>query len=156
MAYEDIIESAAKQFSIDPNLIRAFIKVESNWDPSAYRAEPQLNTGSYGLMQLLLTTARDVSGNSSLSEAQLIDPTINITLGAQYLRMLMNKYGNLDDVIASYNAGSPRTSLLGVGYVNQGYVDKVKMAYTFYQAGWMAFAGFALVGGLVFYTVKRR
>ena len=153
MAYDEIIQSAAKQYQIDPDLIRAIISVESNWDPNAYRAEPRISDASYGLMQLLLSTARSVSGNPSLTTNQLIDPTLNISLGSQYLRTLHNRHGSLTDAIASYNAGSPIKS--GDRYVNQGYVDKVKLAYTYYQYKYMGIAGAILIGGIAFYLVKR-
>ena len=154
MAYDEIIQSAAKQYQIDPDLIRAIISVESNWDPNAYRAEPRISDASYGLMQLLLSTARSVSGNPSLTTNQLIDPTLNISLGSQYLRTLHNRHGNLTDAIASYNAGSPIKSSDGQ-YVNQKYVDKVKLAYMYYQYKYMGLAGLVLVGGIAFYLTKR-
>lgn len=153
MAYDEIIQSAAKQYQIDPDLIRAIISVESNWDPNAYRAEPQISDASYGLMQLLLSTAKSVSGNSSLTPNQLIDPTLNISLGSQYLRQLYNRFGNLMDVVASYNAGSPIKS--GDQYMNQKYIDKVKLAYTYYQYKYIGIAGVVLIGGITFYLMKR-
>lgn len=152
--YDDVIESAAKQFAIDPNLIKAVIRVESNWDPNAVRQEPQINDVSYGLMQLLLGTAKSVSGNSNLTVFQLSDPTLNIMLGTKYLRQLWDKYGNLEDTIASYNAGSPIRSALG-GYVNQGYVDKVKLAYTFYNNKYVVMLMSGLVVGGIFLWNKK-
>lgn len=150
--YNDIVLSAAKQYNIDPDLINAFISVESGGDPNAYRAEPQINDASYGLMQVLLTTARRISGNPSLTPQQLIDPTTNILIGSQFIRELINRYnGILDDVIASYNAGSAiKSSSDSSKYINQSYVDKVKFYYKIAPVGIPI--GIALIGlgGLIF------
>ena len=111
MAYEDIIASAAKQNRLDPNLIKAFIRTESNWMPNAERAEPQIKDKSYGLMQVLLGTARSVANNSSITPTQLKQPTLNILIGSKYIRMQMDKY-SFDDAISAYNAGRPLYSSL--------------------------------------------
>lgn len=125
--YDSIIESAAKEYKVHPTLIKAIIKVESNWNPKTYRKEPRINDTSWGLMQVLLKTARKVSNNPSLSPEQLVQPTVNIMIGTKYLSILQNKYPSLDDVIASYNAGKPK-KLANGNYVNQAYVNKVKRA----------------------------
>lgn len=129
--YDAIIESASKQYKIEPKLIRAIISVESNWNQNAVRHEPQINDTSWGLMQVLLSTARRVSGNSNLTSGQLVQPTVNILIGTKYLRELTDRYqGRLTDVIAAYNAGSAfRAKSDPTKYTNQGYVDKVLSAY---------------------------
>lgn len=147
MAYEEIIESAAKEYKIDPKLIRAIITVESSWNANAKRYEANVKDYSYGLMQVRLATARWVSGNPKLTPAQLIQPTVNILIGTKYLRELANKYPRLDDVIASYNAGSPIRSKLTGKYINQGYVDKVKRAL--YGVQITGFPTLALLVGFV-------
>lgn len=152
--YDDIIESAAKQYSVDPNLIRAIIAVESSWNPNATRYEPTLRDSSYGLMQVLLSTARRVSGNSGLTAQQLLDPTVNILVGTAYLRELMGRYPtNLDDVIAAYNAGTPTRSIIpGRTYTNQDYVNKVRSYYgggSYAQYLGPLALGFLVVGAII-------
>lgn len=133
MAYEPEIRSAAKQYGIPISLIKAIIKVESNWDPKAYRAEPQIDDASYGLMQILLNTARMTSSNSSLTGRELYSPNLNIGIGTKYLRGQLDRYaGNKNDAIAAYNAGGAYKK--EGGYVNQSYVDKVKKWEMFYKA----------------------
>lgn len=159
MAYDDIIQSAAKQFYLDPDLIRAFIKTESNWKPDATRYEAKLNDTSYGLMQILLGTAKWVGDNASITAEQLANPTVNILLGAKYLRYLVDKYnGKLEDVIASYNAGKPYMASTGK-YTNQSYVDKVLGYYKMYRWGWLTGGLIAAVGGgifLLFYLRRKK
>lgn len=149
--YDDIINSAAKEYRVDPKLIRAFISVESNWNPSASRHEPQINDTSWGLMQVLLTTGRRISGNPSLTSKQLIQPTVNILIGTKFLRELINRYkGNLEEVIAAYNAGSAiRSKLNPSKFINQSYVDKVMRAYKGPQLANLAFPTIGIVIVLV-------
>lgn len=157
MAYDDIINAAAKQYRVDSNLIKAIIRVESNWDPNAIRHEPQINDTSYGLMQILLNTGKMVSGNPSLTVAQLKDPTTNILLGTKYLRSHLDRYP-FDAAIAAYNAGKPYYSKLIPGtFTNQGYVNKVKNALVYYQRPWIGLVGLVGLGvfGLVMLKASR-
>lgn len=89
------IQAAATEHGIDPLLIKAIIKAESNFDPTAVSPK-----GAQGLMQLMPATARD------LQVADPFDPQDNITGGTKYLRSLLDSYGwNLELSIAAYNAG---------------------------------------------------
>lgn len=65
--------------------IMAIIEIESSFDPQAYRAEPRLNDGSYGLMQLLGSTARGL-GYVPDDLDGLFDPETNISLGMKGMR----------------------------------------------------------------------
>ena len=89
------IHAAASEHGVDPFLIKAIIKAESNFDPIAVSPK-----GAQGLMQLMPATARD------LQVADPFDPQANITGGTKYLRSLLDNYGwNLELSIAAYNAG---------------------------------------------------
>ncbi len=154
MLYEDIIQSASKEYGIAPALIKAIIKVESNWDPKAKRYEAHLDDTSWGLMQILLGTARYVSNNPNLTAEQLVQPTVNILIGTKYLKDLNDKYKNLDDTIASYNAGRPVMKFNK--YINQEYVDKVKKwlkVYQFSTTG-AVLLPVIIIGSLMFVTLK--
>lgn len=156
MAYEDIIESASKAYQIPVEVIKAIIRVESNWDPNAKRYESHLNDSSLGLMQLLTKTAKYVANNTALTAEQILQPTLNILLGTKYLKEQLNKYDNLNDAIAAYNAGSPRKTSTGA-YVNQGYVDKVNQwikVYTYLPLTPTYLPFFLMVGGLIYYSWK--
>lgn len=128
-----IIQEMSNKYNIEPAWIKAHIKVESNWDVNASRFEAHKGDASWGLMQLLLTTAREVLGNPNLTTTQLIQPRNNIEAGTKFLSQLRSRFGNMRDAVAAYNAGSPRLDSTGRQYVNQDYVDKVTNAYNQYK-----------------------
>ena len=104
--YDDIIAKYAAQFRVPEVWIKAVIQTESSFDPQAYRAEPRINDASYGLMQLLSSTARGL-GYTGTTDG-LYDIDTNIRLGTQLLSDLIRRYG--DDfrrVYSAYNSGSP-------------------------------------------------
>lgn len=130
---DPIINDMARKYNIEPAWIRAHIKAESNWDVNASRFEAHKGDASWGLMQLLLATARGVLGDPNLTTTQLINPRVNIEAGTKFLSQLWSRFGNMRDTIAAYNAGSPRLNAQGK-YVNQDYVDKVTKNYERYKS----------------------
>ena len=108
--------------NVPSGLIRAIISAESSWNAKAFRPEPQIGDASYGLMQILLGTARQL-GYKGTAE-KLFEPSINIRLGARYLKSRMLLYSTYEEAIAAYNAGQPRRAADG-RFINQAYVDKV-------------------------------
>lgn len=90
------ILEAAKQHRIDPALIAAVIRAESNGFPRAVSRK-----GARGLMQLMPATARRLGVKSAF------DPRENIRAGAAYLAELAERFGetNADLILAAYNAG---------------------------------------------------
>ena len=149
--YDAIITNCARTYKIDEKLIRAIIKVESSWNPWAIRVErgfwsrywtgikalfirtpekdekwltyPDLVSASYGLMQLMLTTAMEM-GFRFQYPTELLDPEKNIHMGCKLLKILHDKYKNWNDAVSAYNQGNPRKNLDGT-YRNQQYVDKI-------------------------------
>lgn len=90
------ILEAARQHRIDPGLIAAVIRAESNGYPRAVSRK-----GARGLMQLMPATARRLGVKS------VFDPRENIRAGAAYLAELAERFGetNADLILAAYNAG---------------------------------------------------
>ena len=93
--FEDFIISASTRHSIDPDLIRAVIKTESDFNSNARSSK-----GAMGLMQLMPDTARQ----HNVLDAY--NPLENIEGGVRHLRLLLSRYrGNLELSLAAYNAG---------------------------------------------------
>ena len=101
--YNNVVQSSAKENNIDPMLVFALIKAESNFNKDAVSA-----SGAVGLMQLMPDTASWISNKMGIDyeEAELTDVRTNIKLGTWYLSYLLNEYDN--DValaVVAYNAG---------------------------------------------------
>lgn len=92
---KEIISKASVKYGLDPRLLEAVIRVESNFDVSA--TSPK---GAIGLMQIL------PSSMPNLSKEELLDPYINVMIGAAYLRELLDTFdSDLELALAAYNAG---------------------------------------------------
>lgn len=143
------IEKVAPKFGLDPDLVEAIVITESSGFPAARRYEPnfyakyirdgeypkelktQLAT-SYGLMQVMGVVAYEYGLHNNIKET-LCTIEGGLWYGCMHFGRFLKKWGNVDDAIASYNAGSPRKQ--DGQYVNQRYVDKVKGYYEELKGG---------------------
>jgi soluble lytic murein transglycosylase-like protein len=124
--YEEAVLEAAKRFALDPTLVKAVIRAESNFNPRAISPK-----GAMGLMQLMPDTARMHAVKNAF------DPADNIGGGVRHLRYLMDRYdGKVDLVLAAYNAGTkPVDAVKGIPRFaeTQEYVRRVRSFHSTYR-----------------------
>ncbi|MFD2116248.1 lytic transglycosylase domain-containing protein [Paenibacillus yanchengensis] len=113
---DNLVMSAARLYDVDPALIHAVIKTESNYNENTIS-----HAGAKGLMQLMDGTARYVGVSNSF------DPQQNIEGGTKYLAMMIKKYdGHIPVALAAYNAGPGRVDRLGIA-TEQQLKDKLHL-----------------------------
>ena len=116
------INQAALRHNVDPSLVRAVIKVESNFNPNAVSRK-----GAMGLMQLMPQTARQ------LNVTNPFDPEQNVDAGVRHLKQLMESYGgDVRLTLAAYNAGSGAVARsAGVPHFPEtiNYVNRISELY---------------------------
>lgn len=126
--FSEYINAAGKKYGLDPYLIKAIIKVESDFDPHVMSSK-----GAQGLMQLIPSTAKLVGCSDSF------DPYQNILGGSKYLKMMLSRFNNnLDHALAAYNAGPGRVDQYGgvpPFRETKNYVTKVNHYYNSFREG---------------------
>jgi soluble lytic murein transglycosylase-like protein len=119
---ETAIQEAAARHNVDPNLVRAVIKVESNFNPNAVSRK-----GAMGLMQLMPSTARQLNVKNPF------DPEQNVDAGVRHLKQLLQNYnGDIKLTLAAYNAGAgavARSSGVPHYAETQSYVRRITNLY---------------------------
>lgn len=101
--YEGIIAQASRRFKVDPSLVKALIKAESDFDNRAVS-----DKGAQGLMQLMPETA------NAMEVANPFSPEENIFGGTRYFSLLLDRFKN-DKILAlaAYNAGPEAVETYG-------------------------------------------
>jgi soluble lytic murein transglycosylase-like protein len=95
------IEQAARDAGIDPALLAALVRHESNFDPDV-----RSHAGAIGLAQLMPGTAAALGVDPT-------DPVQNLRGGARYLREQLDRFGTPELALAAYNAGPNRVAQAG-------------------------------------------
>jgi soluble lytic murein transglycosylase-like protein len=120
--YDHLIRRAADRFEVPFALIKAVIRVESNFNPRAVSPK-----GAQGLMQIMPVNF------SSLSVTDPFDPSQNIMAGTWYLRQMLDRYQQQEALaLAAYNAGPvavDRYRRIPPFKETQAYVRKVMALY---------------------------
>ena len=92
--WKALVAKASSRYGLDPRLIAAVIKVESNFENIA-----ESDKGAQGLMQLMPQTQQ------YLGVVDPFDPEANVDAGSRYLRQQIDRFGRIDLALAAYNAG---------------------------------------------------
>jgi soluble lytic murein transglycosylase len=103
MKYSTYIYKYSKTYNLDPYLVAAVIKTESDYNSNAKSSKD-----AYGLMQITAPTAEEiakVAGITNFQKEKLFQPEYNIMIGCCYLEDLYIEFKNFDLVIAAYNGG---------------------------------------------------
>ena len=125
--FDEIINSASQRYGVDPTLVKAIVKAESDFDATAVS-----RVGARGLMQLMPQTARD------MGVRDIHDPQDNVEGGIRYLSKLLKMFDwKLNLAIAAYNAGE--NAVLKYGTIppyseTQNYVKRVMYYYNSYRS----------------------
>lgn len=150
--YAEYVNQYAEEYGVDPLLIFAMIKIESNFNTDA-----KSSSEARGLMQLMENTATEAAQKiekqeentiSQNNKQKLYEPEINIQLGTYYFSSLLSQYQNIGMALAAYNAGMGRvnewiekgtilpdgSNLEAIPYQETNmYVRKVLNAYRIYK-----------------------
>lgn len=138
---EYCIKRWSSHYGVDPDIIRAIVKVETNdigviprlerhlnrakWYTNVLNAEERLQAASYcswGAMQILYGVAKSYGYDGTPYE--LNNPQHAVRFGIKHFKKQLDRYkGNVLDAVSSYNQGSNRKDKAGK-YKNQDYVDK--------------------------------
>ena len=125
---DSAINISSEKYGVDKNLIRAIIKVESNFNPNTVS-----KSGAKGLMQLMPENCKDLGINDPFDIEQNIDG------GTRHIKEYLDKYnGDVEMALMAYNGGPTRMSRRGVRSIDdiykmpketQNYVPKVIKYY---------------------------
>lgn len=125
--FDEMISSTASRYGIDPHLVKAIVKAESDYDQTAVSKK-----GAKGLMQLMPETA------SRMGVKDIHDPADNVEGGIKYLSKLLKMFDwQVPLAVAAYNAGEGAVVKYGnrVPPYNetQTYVKRVLHYYSLYK-----------------------
>ena len=144
--YEEIVNKYSYEYNLDPFLVLAVIKTESNFNKDA-----ESSKGAKGLMQIMDSTGEWIASKleiDNFNTNMLYEPEINIEFGCWYLNNLLKEFGDLSLALAAYNGGSGNVTkwLNDPEYSSDGenltyipfketkkYVDKVSTRYNVYK-----------------------
>lgn len=128
--FKAMVHRVAKDVGVDPALLMAVVKVESNFDQHATNP-----SGPMGLMQITHTTAKTVAPN--ISRRELMLPEKNLRVGALHLKQLLQDFRDPKLALAAYQAGAGKVKQKGHHVLGNphtaGHVNKVMQHYQSYR-----------------------
>ncbi len=128
--YRESVVRIARENRLDPALLMAVVKVESNFDARARNPD-----GPLGLTQITPNTARSVQ--PGIRQADLLEPEKNLRVGARHLRQLLDEFKDPRMAIAAYQAGVGAVKNNGRGILRHPHtgthVSKVMREYDSYR-----------------------
>lgn len=125
---ENAVEQASKKYNVDANLIKAIIKVESDFNPNTVSS-----AGAKGLMQLMPENCRDLGVTEPFNIEQ------NIDAGTRHIKEYIDMFGgSIEMGLMAYNGGPGRMKSRGVESISdlykmpketQNYIPKIMKYY---------------------------
>jgi len=141
--YKELILKYSDIFDIEPALVFAVIREESN-----FKKDIRSNKNAIGLMQIIPPTGKFIAAKLKIRHYDLVTPEDNIKMGVYYLNFLRNYHSKYENILSSYNAGYNRTrqwlstyrkypdeflyELIPI-YETRHYVKKVMRSYYIYK-----------------------
>lgn len=126
--YDDLITEASEKHGVSFSLLKALIKIESDFNPRAISS-----AGAKGLMQIMPENIR------AFNIKDPFDPWENIMGGARYLKQLITRFdGKLPMALAAYNAGPnivDRYKRIPPFKETEDFVEKVMKYYSIFKKG---------------------
>ncbi len=122
--YDLLIHATALKYKVPPALVKAVIAAESAFDPLAVS-----HRGAQGLMQLMPDTA------AGLGVENAFEPRENVRGGVNYLKEMLDRFGDVRSAVAAYNAGPAAVDRYGgipPYRETRDYVDRVLTYYRHY------------------------
>ena len=108
LPYREPLEKFSKAEDLDPFLVAALIRQESEFDKNVVS-----HAKAYGLTQVLPSTGRELSrrlGFKGYNAQMLFQPEFNLQLGTYYLKLMLGQLNNnMEATLAAYNAGKSRS-----------------------------------------------
>ncbi len=120
--YDLLIHATALEYKVPPALVKAVIAAESAFDPQAVSRR-----GARGLMQLMPHTA------ATLGVEDAFEPKQNVRGGVNYLRDMLDRYGDVTRAVAAYNAGPAAVDRHGGIPPYRETRDYVERVLTYYR-----------------------
>lgn len=104
-------DEAAQKYGLDPNLLHAIAKTESNLNPAAVNRQNANGTYDVGLMQINSTWLPTLK-RFGITEKDLYEPCVSIDVGAWILAHNIRRFGNTWAAVGAYNTPNPTRGLL--------------------------------------------